>query len=218
MNELKKEEKKRSPKQSNKLSKYKKSFFRVYILNEKKGLAEPVLNDSSFKEDKRKRPNEIDEYRLMRYNYLKKGYNIRKKLTPAEILLLEGEGKITERSLTHLRDVLKRLVNKKVLIKYQEDYGKIKRFVYGFNYKYNLPFFFLWVFPSLSKIMYQNKGAFELSMDDLKNKDKILKSHGETALSMSDAPKSEKKIVRKILSNWENKEEMEKLLRGYLPK
>lgn len=218
MNEGTIEKKKRKPKKPNKLSKYQKSFFRVYILNEKRGLVEPELNDSSFKGDKRKKPNEIDEYRLRRYNYLKKGYNLRKKLTPAEILLLEGEGNITERNLTHLREILRGLVEKKVLIKYQEDYGKIKRFVYGFNYKFNLAFFFLWVFPSLSKIMSQNKSAFELSMDDLKNKDKILKSHGETALNVSNAPNSEKKIVKKILSNWENREEMEKLLRGYLPK
>lgn len=209
MNELKNERKKR---EINKLPKLWKEIFRVFMLDKREGLKEPEIvrkkRDGRIKKLTIPQKNEIK-----RYNYLKnKKNNFFKKLTAEEILMLAGI-KYSERTQTHIRDHLEKMANKKILTKELAKDRKNK-FLWRMNYNFSEGLRLLYECPWILEDMKENQDAFELSMDNMKQKTKILKSHAKT-LIVANKNSDESEVVQEIYDNWEDKEHMDNLIKKF---
>lgn len=210
MNELKKEKKKR---EVNKLPKLWKEIFRVFMLDKREGLKEPEIAKKK-KDGRIKKLTIPQKNQIKRYNYLKnKKNNFYKKLTAEEILLLAGV-KYSDRTQTHLRHHLEKLAEKKILIK-ERAKDRQNKFLWRMNYNFSEGLKLLYECPWILEDMKENQDAFELSMDNIKQKTKILKSHAKT-LIVANKNSEEAEVVQEIYDNWENKEHMDKMIKDFL--
>jgi hypothetical protein len=210
MNELKKERKKR---EINKFPKLWKEIFRVFMLDKREGLKEPEIV-KKVRDKKIKRKLTIPEKnQIERYNYLKdKKNNFYKKLTAEEILLLAGV-KYSDRTQTHIRDHLEKLAKTGLILK-EIAKDRKNKFLWGINYEFNEGIKFLYDVPDALEGMKENKEAFELSMENFKDKTRILKSHAKTIITSNKDVKNVE-IVEEVYDNWENKEHMNDLIKKF---
>jgi hypothetical protein len=210
MNELKKERKKR---EINKFPKLWKEIFRVFMLDKREGLKEPEIV-KKVREKKIKRKLTIPEKnQVERYNYLKdKKNNFYKKLTAEEILLLAGV-KYSDRTQTHIRDHLEKLAKTGLILK-EIAKDRKNKFIWSINYNFNEGLKFLYDSPESLEGMQDNKEAFELSMDNFKDKTRILKSHAK-AIITSNKDVEGVEVVQEVYDNWENKEHVDDLIKKF---
>jgi len=196
----------------NKLPKLWKEIFRVFMLDKREGLKEPEIVKKK-REGRIKKLTIPQKNQIKRYNYLKnKKNNFFKKLTAEEILMLAGI-KYSERTQTHLRDHLEKLAKKKVLTKERAKDRKNK-FLWRMNYDFNEGLKLLYECPFILEDMKENQDAFELSMDNMKQKTKILKSHAKT-LIVANKNSDEAEVVQEIYDNWEDKEHMNNMIKDF---
>ena len=196
----------------NKLPKLWKEIFRVFMLDKREGLKEPEIVKKK-REGRIKKLTIPQKNQIKRYNYLKnKKNNFFKKLTAEEILMLAGI-KYSERTQTHLRNHLEKLAKKKVLTKERAKDRKNK-FLWRMNYDFNEGLKLLSECPFILEDMKENQDAFELSMDNMKQKTKILKSHAKT-LIVANKNSDEAEVVQEIYDNWEDKEHMDNMIKDF---
>ena len=82
------------------------------------------------------------------------------------------------------------------------------------NYSFNEGLGVLHDFPDILDGMKDNEEAFELSMDNFKEKTRILKSHAKAIISSNKNVKG-KEIAQEVYDNWEDEEHMNNLLKEF---
>ena len=139
-------------------------------------------------------------------------YNFYKKLTAEEILLLAGV-KYSNRTQTHIREHLERLAKSGLIIK-EVAKDRKNKFLWSINYKFNEGLKFLHDSPESLEGMKENKEAFELSMENFRDKTRILKSHAK-AIITSNKDVEGVEVVQEVYDNWEDKEHMNDLIKKF---